>query len=396
MSKDYGDMYQYILESKKAVRDIISNHEEIFHDAVEYFFEGDYEQIYVIGSGTSYHSALAAKRLMEKVLKMKVFASYPIVFKDEQIFNKKTLVMGLSHAGMSASTIAGLDKAKECGFGTIAMTAERGRPVEHHGDVKLYVEIGEEKAGPKTKGYIGSIVTFMIFALKVALKQGKITQEEFEDYLNRMQAAADAIPDIAEAASNWYLNNKEDLLKCRRLYVIGYDNCLADMMEGTLKICEAVRYSVQGFELEEFMHGIYHCIDENTYMLYVCSKGQYYDRILRLKRYFEEERHSHNFLITHEDTNNPKDLVFPFTDDEEFAVLQYIIPMQVLARKLSLDLGIDCNIPSDPQFHFKMNSYLKLLFCKWVVIFRLFTMFRAHCISISHSFWRQNCHFYKF
>ena len=359
MSKDYGDMYQYILESKKAVRNIISNHEEIFHDAVEYFFEGDYEQIYVIGSGTSYHSALAAKRLMEKVLKMKVFASYPIVFKDEQIFNKKTLVMGLSHAGMSASTIAGLDKAKECGFGTIAMTAERGRPVEHHGDVKLYVEIGEEKAGPKTKGYIGSIVTFMIFALKVALKQGKITQKEFEDYLNRMQAAADAIPDIAEAASNWNLNNKEDLLKCRRLNVIGYDNCLADMMEGTLKICEAVRYSVQGFELEEFMHGIYHCIDENTYMLYVCSKGQYYDRILRLKRYFEEERHSHNFLITHEDTNNPKDLVFPFTDDEEFAVLQYIIPMQVLARKLSLDLGIDCNIPSDPQFHFKMHSYLK-------------------------------------
>ena len=42
------------------------------------------------------------------------------------------------------------------------------------------------------------------------------------------------------------------------------------------------------------------------------------------------------------------------------------------------------------------TNYLKFLFCKWVVIIRLFTMFRAHCISISHSFWRQNCHFYKF
>ena len=359
MKRDYGDMYQYILESKKAVRNIISNHEEIFHDAIEYFFNGNYEQIYVIGSGTSYHAALAAKNLMEKVLQMKVFASYPIVFKDERIFNKNTLVMGLSHAGMSASTIAGLDKAKANGFGTIAMTAEKGRPVEHHGDVKLYVDIGEEKAGPKTKGYIGSIVTFMILALKVALRQEKITQDEVDDYLRRMQASADAIPDIAEATSKWYLQNRNDLMKCRRLYVIGYDNCLADMMEGTLKICEAVRYSVQGFELEEFMHGIYHCIDEDTYMLYVCSKGQYYDRILRLKRYFEEERHSHNFLITHENTNNSKDLVFPFTDDQEFAVLQYIVPMQVLARKLSLDLVIDCNIPSDPQFHFKMNSYLK-------------------------------------
>ena len=204
MKRDYGDMYQYILESKKAVRNIISNHEEIFHDAIEYFFNGNYEQIYVIGSGTSYHAALAAKNLMEKVLQMKVFASYPIVFKDERIFNKNTLVMELSHAGMSASTIAGLDKAKANGFGTIAMTAEKGRPVEHHGDVKLYVDIGEEKAGPKTKGYIGSIVTFMIFALKVALRQEKITQDEFDDYLRRMQASADAIPDIAEATSSCY------------------------------------------------------------------------------------------------------------------------------------------------------------------------------------------------
>ena len=48
--------------------------------------------------------------------------------------------------------------------------------------------------------------------------------------------------------------------------------------------------------------------------------------------------------------------------------------------------------------YYKMSVRLfdKLLFCKWVVIIRLFTMFRAHCISISHSFWRQNCHFYKF
>ena len=33
-------------------------------------------------------------------------------------------------------------------------------------------------------------------------------------------------------------------------------------------------------------------------------------------------------------------------------------------------------------------KYKKLLFCKWVVIIRLFTMFRAHCIPISHFFWR--------
>lgn len=359
MKLERGDMYEYILESKEAVRNIVANHESIFKDAVDYFFKNDIEQIYIIGSGTSYHSAVAAKPLVEKVLQMKVFASYPIVFKDEQIFNPKTLVIGISHAGMSASTIYGLDKARKMGLSTISMTAEKGTPVVEHGEANLYIEIGEENAGPKTKGYIGSIVTLMIFGLKVALRKGNITQDEFDNYIKRMVEVSDAIPEIAETTSKWYLENKEELIRSRRIYVIGYDNCLADMMEGTLKVCEAVRYSVQGFELEEFMHGIYHCIDKDTYMFYICSKGQYYDRIKLLKKYFENERTEHNFLITHEETGNKKDIVFPFTDDFDFAVLQYIIPLQVIARKLSLDLGIDCNIPSDPQFHFKMKSYLK-------------------------------------
>ena len=43
------------------------------------------------------------------------------------------------------------------------------------------------------------------------------------------------------------------------------------MLEGTLKISESVRYSTQCYELEEFMHGIYHCIDQDTYMFYLGS-----------------------------------------------------------------------------------------------------------------------------
>ena len=37
--------------------------------------------------------------------------------------------------------------------------------------------------------------------------------------------------------------------------------------------------------------------------------------------------------------------------------MEYVVPLQVIARKLSLDLGIDGNIASDPDFHKKMGSY---------------------------------------
>ena len=65
---------------------------------------------------------------------------------------------------------------------------------------------------------------------------------------------------------------------------------------------------------------------------------------------------------------------------------------------LALALGLNSSntISNYESGSRKPNNKIKLLFCKWVVIVRLFTVFRAHCISISHFFWRQNCHFNKF
>ena len=105
MTEKNWDMYQYILESKPAVRNIVEHQDEIFKEALDYCADGTIEQIYVVGSGTSYHGALACKKLLEDVLKVKVFASYPMQFKDnELILNPHTLVIGISQAGRSSST----------------------------------------------------------------------------------------------------------------------------------------------------------------------------------------------------------------------------------------------------------------------------------------------------
>lgn len=353
------DMYDYILESKDAVRNIVAKQSTIFTEAIEYCLERKIQQIYLVGSGTSYHAALAARTVLEKTLNIKVNAIYPMQFKDnELITTKNTLVIGISHAGRSSSTILALDYAKSQGLLTIAMTAERNRPISKHADKTVYIEIGEELAGPKTKGFIGSIATVVLFGLNYGIK-AKLTNKQIKDQLiERMVKTTDNIPIIAEKASQWYKENKADFIKSRRIIIVGYENCLAAMMEGTLKISEAVRYSVIGYEQEEFMHGIYHGIDENTYLIYLASQGQYYERCIRMKDYFEKERHNHNYLITSDHTQeNGKNFVFDFVNDVYFETMEYIIPLQVIARKLSLDLGIDCNISSDPDFHKKMASY---------------------------------------
>jgi glucosamine 6-phosphate synthetase-like amidotransferase/phosphosugar isomerase protein len=352
------DMYKYILESKDAVRHIIADRQRILKAGLEYLGASEVEQIYLIGSGTSYHANLASKNLMEKVLGMKVFVSYPLPFKDnEMIFNHHTLVMGSSHGGQSSSTIGGLDKARELRLKTMASTATVESEITKHADVTIYCEIGEENAGPKTKGYFGAMATNMLFALEAAEVKGKITRTEKEAYIERMQTASDNIPVLAEKAVSWYEKNKAELVKARRLVIIGYQNNIPTMMEGTLKILEAVRYGVTGYEMEEFMHGIYHLINNDCFVFYIGAKGQYYERMVQLKKYFEGHT-EHNFMFTSDTTiDDGRNFTASFIDDVEFSQFEYIVPLQVVARKLSADLGINCNIPSDPDFHRKMGSY---------------------------------------
>jgi glucoselysine-6-phosphate deglycase len=351
-----GDMLTCMYEMKGFMRNILENPSTSIKEAVDYVCSKNIEQIYVIGSGTSYHAAVASKKVLEELLDMKVIPMYPMQFKDnERVFNKNTLVIGISHGGTSTSTIQALHKAADLGLATIACTAVHDSVLLQHADAKLYVEIGVENVGPKTKGYQGCIVTLYKFAMDYALTKGKISQEDVKELNEDILNATDATPDIMRAFKSWYEANADELKKAKRIIVTGYEENVSSVLEGTLKVLETIRRSVVGYELEEFLHGIYNAIDNETYMIYLGSKGQYYQRLLKLKGYLDEKT-QHGFLITFdEEQKSIKNFVYPFVSGK-FSSLQYIVPMQMLANLLSKDLGINCNIPSDPQFHKKMNS----------------------------------------
>lgn len=354
------DMFDYILESEQTVHQVIEERKETMKEAVDYFVSKPVERMIILGSGTSYHSVLSAKKLMEKLLGIPVSASYPLTFKDEcAIVEKNTLVLGISQAGKSTSTIMALDKARLNQLATIACTSDLDAPIKESADVLLPLNIGEEDCGPKTKGFQGSIATLVMFACEVALRQGRISEEKSEEVIERLYKLAHSINDLAEKSKLWVLNNLEELKTCKRLVLVGYEPCLGAVYEGSLKILEGVRCSVTGYQMEEFMHGIYHSIYEDDTMIYLGYPGQYFNRMKNMMRYFTEERSKHMFMITSDESyaNDPRCFVYPFINDEDLSTMEYIVPLQVLTKMISEELGINCNVPSDPEFHQKMGSY---------------------------------------
>ena len=148
------------------------------------------------------------------------------------------------------------------------------------------------------------------------------------------------------------------LIHSKAARYIGFGSGYALALEGSLKIAEATALAPVVYEMEEFMHGVYHSIDQDTYLLYLGCPGKHYQRMVNMMKYFGERDHAHNYMVTSEKEQESKEnFVYPFQNDPYFASMEYVVPLQVIARKLSLDLGIDCNISSDPNFHKKMGSY---------------------------------------
>ena len=56
---------------KEAVRHIVDEQDELLKTALEYCCDGKIEQVYVLGSGTSYHAAVSARKVMEETMQIK-------------------------------------------------------------------------------------------------------------------------------------------------------------------------------------------------------------------------------------------------------------------------------------------------------------------------------------
>ncbi len=357
---DYqSKMYDYICETPEVLTGIIHQRKEIAKDFVNYYRDKEIEQIYVIGSGTSYHAGLSAKAYLEEILNIKVFNMYPTQFaRNEKVFNRNTLVIGISQGGQSLSTVEGLDSAKSRGLHTAAVSENPNALLFQHAEVSTRIQVGNEKCGAKTKGYTGTTVTLLMMLTELAIEKGIITEEKAGEYRLRMLTVIHNLAKVIKASTDWYLRIKEEFLPAKRIIVVGYDNMYADVLEGSLKILETVRQGVTGYDIEEFFHGIYNSITDNTHIFYLASKGGYKTRTLKLIEIVREWT-PHNYLISSTegiDTVLDKDLICDFTEDPYFSAWEYIIPLQVLSCLASQDLGINPDIPKDPQFHQRIGS----------------------------------------
>ncbi|MDD3138979.1 MAG: SIS domain-containing protein [Lachnospiraceae bacterium] len=353
----HGDACQYVLETPDILRNIMEQQNAIFCQCCKLLKQRELSEIYLVGSGSSYHSAIVAADFMKKLLGIPVLTVYPIDFMDEiELASNHALLIGISQQGTSVAVIKAMDKMNEKGGLTISCTGEYDTEITRHAQANIYVECGIEDAGSTTKGYTATAFTLLLLGLHIAKERNLLSEEIWNRYQKQLKDITENISKVIAASIPWCEKQGEDLSKCSDLIILASGQCKKLIPEVVLKFSESCRFPVRGYAAEEFMHGMYNAVNETTQFLYLfAGEGEEDNRLWKLYEYYQSQ-HNRQYCIN---VTVEQGLAECFTKRTPFSVLELIIPLQILFIHTSRKRGINLNIPKDPDFHKYMQSKIE-------------------------------------
>lgn len=308
--------------------------------------DGEIDEIVFIASGSSYNSAFVAKSFIEKITKIRVILTYPNNFMQyTHIFNKKALYVFISQGGGTKLVYDSILKLQNLGIKTVSMTSDLNSKISQASDIKIDMGCGYEEIIFRTIGYSTSLLNCFILGLNIALYYGKISENEFNDYMETLKKIPKNLPEIVNKTKDWYNNHKEIMLKNKEMIFIGADDLWGTAQEADIKIIETATFMTKSLELEEAIHGPQNGYKKDMNIFILLDQNKDLERALAIANFCKNE--VGNCFIFGDYTIDSNDFYFESVG-KDFKALEFITPFQVLCHLLSEDLNRDISKPVYP------------------------------------------------
>lgn len=315
-----------------------------------------FTRVILSGSGSSYHAAMSAKEFMQEKMKIPVEVLYPFQVATYHYNNPNTtLFIGISQSGTSLSACRAMKHAKEhgCVCASMAGREDDATILNEHADYILTVHCGEEgDLQPKTKGMICTIANLMLFALDWALAHACITKEQYMDIQKEYIGVANHMNAIVDDAERWIKKHGRMLADAVDIRLIGTHDIYGITLEGSLKLVETLRVPVSGYEFEEFTHGIYNAVNDNSVIILLDTGVE--NRMETLKHVLS--RWSKYVLISGVHAKDEYDFFVSSIGTKHFVSFEYILWIFMICEKVSAMKGIDIQTTKDVNFHALLGS----------------------------------------
>ena len=251
-------MLDCIRRSAPLTKEIVANAETRTDDLIKYLGDiiNKIDEIIICAAGSSNTAALTSCQFMEKVSGLQVHPYMANPFNKKEVYNPNALYIFVSQTGTSTLVKEMVAKMNELGNLTVAITESETTPVAQVAQAHVDMGCGYEEYWYRTIGYVTSVVTLMVIALRIGLERGHISSSEFNGYLEEAVKAADNHPTVVDKTVEWFEANKEELLKAKSFIIYGSGPLYGVALEGALKTLETAKHFLAiGYEAEDGLHG---------------------------------------------------------------------------------------------------------------------------------------------
>jgi glucoselysine-6-phosphate deglycase len=284
-------MYDCYLSQFDCLARLLESREALLSGFADYYAGVNPDRLYLAGSGTSYHACSAAAYYMEELLGIEITVCTAADMKKPH--GARPLVIAVSQTGLSTNTQEMVRRLTSSGVPVVTLTDPKITPVSSAAGFPVLLQADDEKPGPKTRGYMATVLTLYLMALEVGCRERR--GAEIADFRTMIGMG----PRYLESCAGFFKTHREALSKARSYIFAGKGAAGKVAAESALKILETVCYPAMGYEYEEFLHGPAFCADENLALFLFLSDDEDKGRMLKTSELIGQATEN-SYIISHD------------------------------------------------------------------------------------------------
>ncbi|XP_017144461.1 glutamine--fructose-6-phosphate aminotransferase [isomerizing] 2 isoform X7 [Drosophila miranda] len=304
-------------------------------------------RLMLIGCGTSYHSAVATRQLLEELTELPVMVELASDFLDRNtpIF-RDDVCFFISQSGETADTLMALRYCKQRGALIVGITNTVGSSICRESHCGVHINAGPEIGVASTKAYTSQFISLVMFALVMSEDRLSLQQRRLE-ILQALSNLADQIREVLKLDSK-VQELAKDLYQHKSLLIMGRGYNFATCLEGALKVKELTYMHSEGIMAGELKHGPLALVDGSMPVLMIVLRDPVYVKCMNALQQVTSRKGCPVIICEEGDEEtkafSSRHLEIPRTVDCLQGILT-VIPMQLLSYHIAVLRGCDVDCP---------------------------------------------------
>ncbi len=229
--------------------------------------------ITIAACGTSWHSGLAGKFMIERLARLPVDVDYASEYRyRDPIPETSNLGLLITQSGETADTLAAQQELIRKGSKTLAICNVVGAAITRAAAGTITTNAGPEIGVASTKAFTAQLTALFLFALYLAQQRGTVTPQQSLHLVTELSRIPGKIEEILRSVDDQCHELAKSFSTARDFLFLGRGIHYPIALEGALKLKEISYIHAEGYPAGEMKHGPNALIDETLPVVCIATQ----------------------------------------------------------------------------------------------------------------------------